>query len=331
MRAGPHLERLDRFLASQAHTGAPGLAVALLTTDALLHVAVHGLADVAAADPVTPDTRFALGSLVKPLIAAVVLQERDAGRLHVDDPVSRYVPGVDVDARAEPITIHHLLTHTAGLALEASAPPAVQAGDRVAPPGAGHSYSNLGYQLLARVVERVTGRPCVAVIRERVLLPLDANATVTAGGAGMAVGYTRADDTADLVPTPPDAYPAGSLVCTAADVAGFARMLLNGGEGPRGRLLSEASVEAMTATLAPVQPGSHYGYGLYVHDIGGHRHAGHTGALLGHQAKLLLDLDDGIGVVVLMNGPGELFPIAVRSLVALRSVPRREPSCGVVP
>ncbi|MBE0697168.1 MAG: beta-lactamase family protein, partial [Anaerolineaceae bacterium] len=94
----------------------------------------------------------------------------------------------------------------------------------------------------------------------------------------------------------------GCIVSTAEDLARFARMLLNKGVGPRGRILSETSYKKIVSPMIE-EDGETYSYGLYLFDDEGYRHAGHGGDVPGYESYLWLDLDNGLGTVVLMTTP----------------------------
>ena len=96
-------------------------------------------------------------------------------------------------------------------------------------------------------------------------------------------------------------------------------MLLNGGAGPNGRLLSEESFALMRAPHAEFNPGMPHGYGHFAYERDGRRLIGHNGDMVGYVAAMLGDVDAGIGVTVLINGmcsPGEIADFALRTVVA---------------
>ena len=108
------------------------------------------------------------------------------------------------------------------------------------------------------------------------------------------------------------------------DMATYVRMLLNRGQGPRERILSEQSFQQMIQRLIapPIEDEGHggfYGYGLLIDVDEGHTIIGHDGGMVGYYASILADLDDGLGVVVLMNGPGDPTEIARFALKLLRA------------
>jgi D-alanyl-D-alanine carboxypeptidase len=149
-----------------------------------------GLANAEHGVPATMDTRFYIASVSKTFTAAAILQLRDAGKLTVDDPLSRFVPDFP---RADRITIRQLLTHRSGIAQDASAPDyfarathpftLLEAVDQIrkappaAEPGARRAYANPNYVLLALVVERASGEPYADYLRRHVFAPLQMTTT----------------------------------------------------------------------------------------------------------------------------------------------------------
>ena len=94
---------------------AAGAALAVTDREEILGVVVRGMADVASAAPVRPETRFQIGSISKSFAAIVAMQEVDAGRLDLHVSVNEILPWLELPEPFGPITMHHLLTHTAGL------------------------------------------------------------------------------------------------------------------------------------------------------------------------------------------------------------------------
>ncbi|MFC5381190.1 serine hydrolase domain-containing protein [Aquipuribacter nitratireducens] len=208
------LRALDRRLAERAEADELSGAVLLSVAGETLLEGCYGLADRAAGVPVTTRTRFGVASMSKMFTAAAVLDLVGEGRLTVGDRVVDVLPAARRPATLrDDVTVHHLLTHTSGIADYAEededTPGYVEDygalwrdlpcyrverpddflplyGDRppYRAPGERFHYSNAGYVLLSAVVEEVTGRPFTAVVTERVL-----------GRAGMtASGYFRTDE-----------------------------------------------------------------------------------------------------------------------------------------
>ena len=317
----------------------PGIALAVTDRERVIHVATSGFADVAAGQPVTPETLFETGSIGKSFTAVALLQLAEEGRIDLQAPVTDYLPWFAVQSEFAPITLHHLLTHTAGITAGVDFAPEGQnqvwalRDERAAtPPGTFFHYSNVGYKVLGLVLERVGGELYGAAIQRRVLDPLglvDSIPVITnADRPRLAVGYSPLYDDRPWWPGRRFA-PAiwletdtadGCLAMPAADLAAFLRMLLNRGATPAGRLLSEASFELFAGRHAPMGDGDGpywYGYGLVTEEQDGRSYLGHGGGMVGYVSAMLGDLDAGLGVVVLVNGWGEPEGIARAALDAL--------------
>lgn len=146
--------RIDALFAASAGRKLPGAVVLVLRDGAVVHSKAYGLASVEGGLPNTTRTKFRLASVSKSFTALLVLQLAEQGRLRLDDPLERYVPGV---VGGDAITIHHLLSHTAGMPDFMSFEDAARL-PRDAAPGERLNYSNLGYSALGRVIEKVTGK-----------------------------------------------------------------------------------------------------------------------------------------------------------------------------
>ena len=150
----------------EAAPGDIGLVVAVTDRDRMRLVATRGYADIARKQPVTPDTRFAIGSISKSFTAIALMQMADEGRFDPDAPIARYLPDFHPHSKFAPITGHALLTHTSGLpnylAHVASMRFLIAALGDFEPhyaPGEHFWYSNTGYQLLGYTAEAIDGRP----------------------------------------------------------------------------------------------------------------------------------------------------------------------------
>ncbi len=322
--------------------GTPGLALAITDHERLLHVASFGYADVAAQAPVTPETLFEIGSIGKSFAAIVLLQLQEEGRVDVKAPVTEYIPWFQVKSAYEPITLHHLLSHTAGITSGVDFTPEaifqihlLREMETSAPPGTHFHYSNLGYKILGHVVERVTGQRFPDVVQIRIFDPLGMTTAVPeithALRPHLATGYVPLFDDRPAQPHQP-VVPAtwlegetadGSLVMTASDLATYLRMVLNRGAHPGGRLLSEESFDQLTRRVIQSwgddEP-TFYCYGLMSDDADGHRYLGHGGGMVGYFAGMLGDMDAGLGAVVLVNGPGSPGLLSRAALNHLRAV-----------
>ena len=250
----------------------PGAAVVVTRAGQILFAGGRGLADLGTGRPITVDSVFKLGSIVKQFTAALVLHLVAEGRLSLDDPISRFFP--DFPRPAARATVRQLLNHTSGIHDYTKIPGWIaQAGIRSwttdefvaeirnrpaeAEPGAVWEYNNAGYAMLGAIVERVTGKPWHEALAERITGPLGLHSIeyAVAGEAGPAMvrGYTGGDGG----PRPARivhmsvASAAGGLVGSVSDLARWAQALHHG------RIVSAALYDEMTrpAQLADARPG----------------------------------------------------------------------------
>jgi D-alanyl-D-alanine carboxypeptidase len=341
----PAFAALDAFVADRLHAdGTPGLALALTDREGTLRVATYGVADVAAGMPVTPETLFETGSIGKTFTADALLVLAERGQVDLDAPVADYLPWFAVRTRFGPITLHHLLTHTAGIVAGPDGSPsgvaevwALRETETASPPGARFHYSNVGYKALGLIVAKVGGWSYPEAIRRLVLEPLgleQSAAEITNDLRPLlAVGYAGLHDDRPFHPRQP-LVPAtwletdtgdGCLAMPPAELAAYARLLLNRGRGPSGPLYREASFDRKTTAHAEVEPGDGYGYGIMRLESSGRTLLGHGGGMVGYSAALLADVDTGIGVGVMVNGPGRPWTIANRALALCRAALAGEP------
>ncbi len=340
-RLTPAFERIDAYVDQHMRdTNVPGVAIAVTDKMTLHRVATYGHADRKERRPLTPEALFELGSISKTFTAVALLQLAQEGRFDPQQPVTKYLPWLELKSLRAPITGHHLLTHTSGLPHDRDdIPPSLYKAVAAArygtgfPPGERFAYSNTGYQILGYVLEAIEKQPYAEIVRQRIFQPLGMRASEAALTPDMrlrlAVGYVSLYDdrpphrTQPLVEAPWVDYATGdgSISATAADAATFLRMLLNRGAGPSGRLLSDPSFARMIERAAPLAPGAnlHYGYGAILRTIDGHAFLEHGGDMPGYRAMMLGDLDAGLGIVVLMNGPGDPMATALFAMSTLRA------------
>ena len=304
---------------------AAGAAIAVTDRHETLGVVVRGFADVASGAAVRPETRFMIGSISKGFAAMVVMQEVEAGNLDLHVSVNDLLPWLELPEPFSPITMHHLLTHTSGLATGTEdAPTGLGAAARLRdipptfPPGEHFWYSNDGYKLVGLTLERLTGKPIHELLSERILAPLGMDSSVAAIDdsirTDLATGYAPvySDRPAQLRhPLVPATFTVGntadgSIVSNVVDMAAYARLLLNRGQGPDGPILSEEMFTLMTTPVVevPEDQGVSYGYGLF---IGGGEHGpwiGHSGGMVGYSALLRVETESELAALVLQNGSG---------------------------
>ena len=302
----------------------PGLALVITGREAMLHLATYGTANPETGEPVTPGTMFSIGSVGKAFAAVAALQAHEAGQLDLHGPVAGILPWFQIQSRFAPITAHHLLTHTSGLVRGNELAPdaraiawALRDTETGFAPGERCHYSDAGYKLLGLALEAAAGRPYGDLLRRGILEPLGMAGTVPALTHAirprMARGYVPLYDdrpahaSHPLVPAPwveTDSAD-GAIAATAGDMALFGRMLLAGGRGPAGPILSPESYRLMTRPWIEGDESiwGQAGYGLYVFQRNGSTLVGHGGDTPGYEAYLVADLDRGVGLALLAAQP----------------------------
>ena len=245
-----------------------------------------------------------------------------------------YLPWFEVQTTYDPITIHHLLTHTAGIVEGSEQSPdtryevyALRDTQTAWPPGSRFYYSSIGYKVLGLVLEAIEGKPYPEIVQDRILEPLDLNdtepATTHEVRARMTIGYTDFYDDRPWLPGHAKIEAPwietdsgdGCIVSTPADLAVFVRMILNRGEAPHGRLISEASLGMLSDEILERDPDPEQPYDLL----------GHAGAMPGHWARMLVDPRAGVGVAYMANALGNGFKMSAFALGATRSALGSEP------
>jgi D-alanyl-D-alanine carboxypeptidase len=320
----------------------PGVAIGLTNRDGALGVVTAGSADLRAGQPVRAAHRFQIGSISKSFTAIAVLQEYEGARLDLNAPVAEYLPWFDVPSPSAPVTLHHLLTHTAGLPIGQDFTGegvhelwALRESGLGFAPGTRFHYSNAGYKALGMVLEAVTGHPWWELVRARILDPLHMGSTdpITApeGRDRSVTGHVPPYDDRPrlpshrLAPAPwiESATADGTICSTAEDMCAYIRMLLSGGDpllsGPSFARLIEPTAED------PEAPGEVYGYGMKTTTVDGRTSIGHTGSTVGFSAWMEMDPDGGVGVIVLANADANRGPAARFALRTLSAWSRGEP------
>ncbi len=331
-------DRIDALFAASAGGKLPGAAVLVLRDGAVVHSKAYGLADVDRGLPNTTTTKFRLASVSKSFAALLVLQLVERGRLRLDDPLEKYVPGV---VGGDAMTVHHLLSHTAGMPDFMPFEDAMKVA-REYPPGERINYSNLGYTALGRVIEKVTGKTYESVLREGILEPLGMKDTGCGWRGlppeGRATGYLfdPATGRVALADTSDADLPSGGLYSTAEDMARWVKGLLDG------RIVSPATLEKAWTPVA-LNDGRHgaYGYGFMLVPYRGLREIGHGGDISGFNSYFAIYPAEKLAVVVLSNvgmrppGPvkeaGTIAHDVVDLLVGDRLGPRWPPIVAVAP
>jgi CubicO group peptidase (beta-lactamase class C family) len=313
--------------------GIPGLSLAVVDRDGILWAAGYGRTG-RGKQPATPETLFSIQSMSKTFTATAVMIGVQDGLVDLDTPITKYLPAFTVNSRwedkpQEKMTLRHLLTHTAGFAHEAPVGNNVDTyygsfeehvlsisdtwlKHRV---GARHSYSNLGIDLAAYILQVRSGMPFAEYMKKKVFDPL--------GMPTSSVDYEfveqhpdRALGHATFIAEVPVAIPmvaAGGVYTSAAELSRFVQFHLNRGTIDGRRILDAGLVDAMYAT-SPISEG--YGLGIGIQEKHDTYYLGHGGGGFGFLTTMTWYPEYGIGSVVLTNGISVKTPERIHLQIA---------------
>jgi len=310
---------LDDLMAARVREGrTPSVAYALVADGRIVHGG--GFADEAVTPTPGLDTAFRIASCTKSFTAVAMLQQRDAGRLDLDSPVSDHLPLTTIPEAAP--TVAHLASMAAGfptddpwgdrqesLPLDRFDAMAAEGFRTIDAPGARFEYSNLGYALLGRVLARVSGRDYRDLVREDVLAPLGLpgigyDRSVEAPG-GIASGFARFEGRWEAQPfSDPGAFsPIGGLFATPRGLAQWIAWLAEAWRPDASdAVLAASSRRDMQAARIPIEGAASYGFGLFVEEHPRHGLVvSHSGGYPGYGAHMRWHAASGLGIVVLEN------------------------------
>lgn len=341
----------------------PGLSAAIVADQAVVWSGGFGLADLERRTPAGADTLYSICSVSKLFTSIAVMQQRDAGRLRLDDPVRRHLPWLDIHLTAPEsgdITVRGLLTHASGLPRESDqaywtgpdfafpARDAVIAGlkrqQTLYPADTYFQYSNLGLTLAGEVAAAAAGRPYADLVRAEVLDPLGLTSTfpdmpVAERGSRLATGYSAIGRDGRRTPVAffeaRGIAPAAGYASSASDLARFAAWQF--------RLLASGGTEVLHANTLREMHRVHWvdpdfettwGLGFAVWRSDNKTFVGHGGSCPGFRTQLLLKPDERIAVVVMANAQGvdtnrfaqRLYDLVAPSIrLATKADPEAEP------
>jgi len=213
-------KRIDELFSQSADSGEFSGAVLVAQGDQIVLRKGYGFANYEEQIPNTPETLFSIQSISKLYTHVAILMEEDRGRVSLDDPIQRYVPGFP---RGDDITIRHLLYHRSGVLHYLHDLPDHIYGSLSEPislkelidefaavplrfePGTQYGYSNAGYSLLASVIEETSGTPFDQYLQANIFTPVEMHETKADWSnsvPGVAVGYEKAQG--ELIRSPAD-------------------------------------------------------------------------------------------------------------------------------
>ncbi len=321
--------------AAQSVTGsAPGCALGVSLEGRSVFEKAFGMAEIEHGIPNTPETIFESGSVAKQFTAASIVLLSLENKLSLDDPVKKYIP--ELPDYGSPLTIRHLLNHTAGLRDFGSvlALTGVGRGSRVVSqelafdvivhqqaldftPGAEYSYSNSGYTLLATIVERVSKQKFPAFTDEKFFKPLGMTNSSWRDDyqrlvKGRAQAYSRRALGAPWRLEMPimNVYGNGGMLTTVGDWLKWNAMLDSRSMG--------APLVAALETVGVLNDGRKitYALGVVVDQYRDMRQVSHSGATAGYQTYLTRLPDQKLSVAVLCNGPTPASPVLANGVLS---------------
>jgi CubicO group peptidase (beta-lactamase class C family) len=324
----PNFSRIDAYVIMQMQAmHIPGVALGIVHGDQIVHLQGFGQA-TPAGHPVTPHTPLILGSTSKSFTALAIMQLVEAGRIHLDAPVQRYLPWFQVGtpAAAATITVRQLLHHVSGIPTRAVETSLTGTGAETleqqvralrevalsAPVGRTYQYSNLNYATLGLIVQTVAGQSYEAYVQQQIFAPLQMARSFgthpAARAHGLATGYRWWFG----LPLPADllylrgSVPAGFLISSAEDLTHYLIAQLNAGRYGGAAVLSPGGIAQLHQPAAAMDaPGVAYGMGWVIR-AGGEPAIWHGGDTANFHSDLILLPQQRWGVVVLMNVNGEL-------------------------
>jgi CubicO group peptidase (beta-lactamase class C family) len=297
-------------------TGVPSASLVVVKDAKIAYVEAYGDARLEPKLAARTDMQYSVGSISKQFTAAAILLLQEQAKLSLDDPVSKWVPGL---TRGNEVTIRELLSHTSGyqdywpqdyVMPEMRSPTtAQQIIDQWAKkpldfdPATKWQYSNTNYVIAGLIVEKAAGMPMLQFLQRRVFGPLNMKSIANVDEGKLPdsdpEGYFRYA-LGPLRPAPKEGrgwiFAAGELAMTAEDLAKWDISMI------KQTVLKPASYREMqTEVVLKNGVGSRYGLGVAVRNVNGHREISHGGEVSGFTAENMVLPDDGLAIVVQTN------------------------------
>jgi CubicO group peptidase (beta-lactamase class C family) len=334
-QAKPDWAAFDKYVAkAAADWRIPALAIAVVKDDSVVFAKGYGVLQKGTSQPANEHTRFAIGSTTKAMTAASIAMLVDEGKLKLDDPVTKYIPELQLSDPwvTRELTIRDLLTHRSGLpgtdlfwasGWKYSQADVIQRLRYIQPTASYRSkwqYHNVLYALNGVIIERVSGMPWEQFVKKRIFDPLGMNETeplvsMITAKPNVAVPHALVSDSVSVVPvrsTDPVAS-AGSVWSSVSDMTKWMRFVIDSGRVGDKRLIQQKTfAELVTPQIqAPMEeyPALQlakpdyfsYGLGWFIQDYRGQQVWMHTGSINGLCAIIGIEPNKRLGVYVLEN------------------------------
>jgi D-alanyl-D-alanine carboxypeptidase len=341
----------------------PAVSIGIVYDQDLVWAKGYGYADLVKKVPATPSTAYRIASISKTFTAHAILQLRDAGKLQLDDPITKWIPELKL-AKVEPespvITIRQILSHTGGIPREVDGTywndmnfpsreammPVLNRMGVVGPPETEFKYSNVALGLAGYIVEAASGEPYPEYVARHILAPLGMTGTrviPTRDMATLAVGYGRrvAGKPRRLEPFFQGNYmlAASNFASTVEDLAKYASLQFRRGPAGGAQILKGSTLAEMQRIhwLQPDwQSGRGLGWGIGRRD--GLTRVGHGGSVPGHRTQLTFAPSEKFAVIALTNaedGDPHIYvnhaytivaPAIAKAVAAEAKVPTADPA-----
>lgn len=341
----------------------PGIAIAIVKDGQVVAAKGFGVRKLGETAPVTGKTLFEIASNSKAFTAAALAQLVDEGKLKWDDPVTRHLPGFQMnDAYVTgAMTVRDLLTHRSGLGLGAGDlmwwPTTTFTSDEIIDRlryiklatsfRDRYAYDNLLYIVAGKIIADKTGKPWGDAVRERILTPLGMDMTTTSLAAMLrapdyAAPHSKSGDKTGVVKPMPveNAIGAVGINTNAEDIARWMNLLLNNGKAADGKqVISEKQVREMWTAQTPMKFAEPkpalattrpnflaYGLGFQLRDYKGRKLVMHGGALQGFFSRVVMIPEEKLGVAIFTNAEnsGSMTALQWRILDHYLGVPERD-------
>jgi CubicO group peptidase (beta-lactamase class C family) len=306
--------------------GIPGISLVIVKDDQIVYLKGLGEKDIEKKLPVTPDTRFAIGSASKAFTGMLAVMAADEGKLSLDDSPKKFLPYFtlrDQDAAAK-ITLRDLLSHRSGLnrtdfamvtgllnreeliRVAGMAKPTAKLGEKF-------QYQNIMYTAAGEAIAKAENSTWDKLIATRIFKPLgmtnsDTSAAAMQKARDFSFGYDYKPSTKETRRLPQReitaAAPAGAINSSARDMAQWVRLMLNNGTYNGKRLVSEKGFEELVRKQMNIGGTIDYGFGWFLRQWNGHKVVEHGGNIDGFNSQVALMPDQKLGFVLLTNVTG---------------------------
>lgn len=309
-------KEFDKMLEAQYSSAEPGVTALVAIGGQIVYHKAFGMANLELDVKMEPGMVFQLGSITKQFTAVSILMLMERGKINLDDDITKFIK--DYPTHGHHISIHHLLTHTSGLANSTTLNPwdahvrkkelepealinYFKNEPMVAVPGEAYQYNNFGYIILGNIIEKVSGKTYEEFVKSNIFQPLGMQASRYASHTDLiknrAYGYEKQSDfvNAEYISFT-QTYAAGSLMSTVGDLYIWNRALRSN------KLLKPESLE-LAFTNHTLNKGDkiNYGYGWFHDDLNGSPAIEHAGVIQGFLTNAIYAPDEDVFVAVLTN------------------------------